>query len=103
MFPLPFEWPRSRRARLHNAWMKEKLLASESEGPFRSAPTAQRVVVDYRIEHDGRPVFFGVALVAVGAQGPEVHGFCLYRSVPLQGELDATTPYDLAERPARSW
>jgi len=122
----PLEWLRSRRVTRHNAEMSKRLLSSVL--PIEhDARQDTPVAVDFRIEHNGREVFFGVALVAVLVDGPELMGWCVHRGRPPKRVLDAAAlrdrltargalaplvshwqwswrdPYELVERPARPW
>jgi hypothetical protein len=125
----PFEWLRGRRAELHNARMKKRLLAGGTApgGGDPDAGLGGRVVVDYRIEREGRAVFFGVALVVLSAESKELLGFTVHRDVPPRRAIDGEAirkalvasgtvvtelcywqwnlrdPYELTERPARPW
>lgn len=124
----PIEWLRSRRLGLHNAAALRRLTAAGQEvgtSPHRHAE--QRVALDFRIEHQGQAVFFGVALVVLTVGGPQLLGCCVHRSIPAEESLDAEglcrtmtlqgaqaptvahwqwslhDPYDLVERPTRPW
>lgn len=125
----PFEWLRGRRVELHNARMKKLLLAGGTApgGGDPDADPGGRMVIDYRIEREGRAVFFGVALVVLSAESKELLGFTVHRDVPPRKAIDGKAvrhalaasgtavtelchwqwdlrdPYELIERPARPW
>jgi len=85
------------------------------------------VAINFRVAAEGRPVFFGVALAALGGKGNELVSWTVHRSVPRADAPDAATvltalgslincgteqahwewdqanPYELTEHPARPW
>jgi hypothetical protein len=125
----PFEALRSLKAARHNTRVEAVLRSGgASLGSANAAPGLDgRAVIDYRIESEGRAVFFGTALVAFSAEQRELLGFTVHRSVPPRGAVDGETvrsalagrdpalteighwqwtlrdPYELVERPARPW
>lgn len=125
LLALPFELYRAQRARRHNATARGVLLSGGAAGA--GAGAGERLVVNYRIEREGRAVFSGVALAVVAGETRQLAGFTVHRSVPPRDAVDGEAvrsalataaapgaelchwewshgdPYALTERGARPW
>ncbi|MEZ4314352.1 MAG: hypothetical protein R3F14_40560 [Polyangiaceae bacterium] len=78
----PIEWWRARRTSLHNRKTQASLLAPPPDLP----PNAARLLINYRIERDGRP------LSQSGAPPQIAHW-----------QWPLNDPYEVIDRPSRPW